>query len=85
LGRWDQAVRDVREVPRIVEKRLVDSFRDGSFQARWNTIVSEAEELGETGTEALGIAARELSIDFIETLRSVLMEREKATFARSRK
>lgn len=79
-GRHDQAVRDLREVPREVEGRLAANFHDGSFQARWDVIVTEAEAAGADGKEALSIAARELMIDFVELVRAVLLEREKATF-----
>lgn len=79
-GRHAQAVKDLREVPREVEGRLATSFNDGSFQARWDEIVLEAEAAGVDGTQALGLAARELMIDFVEALRAVLFEREKATF-----
>jgi hypothetical protein len=84
VGRHLQAVKDLREVPRELEGRLAARFNDGTFQARWDEIVIEAEAAGADGNQALGIAARELMIDFVELLRAVLFEREKAAFEQMR-
>lgn len=84
-GRHLQAFEDLREVPRELEQRIVQSLQTGSFQARWDAIVAKAEGQGLDGKAALLIAAKELTIDFVEVTRDVLFEREKATFAALRK
>jgi phenylacetate-coenzyme A ligase PaaK-like adenylate-forming protein len=84
-GRHEQAVNDLRELPREVEAHLVTAFSAGVFQERWNAIVAKAESEGVDGQAALAIAARELWIDFIEVLRATLLAREKATFERMQK
>lgn len=82
-GRHAQAKKDLRDVPREVESRLVAAFRDGTFQARWDEIVTEAEIASATGREALLKAAREMTIDFVELLREVLREREMGLFVQA--
>lgn len=57
----------------------------GEFQRRWDEIVAAAELSSDDGKVVLLNATKEVVIDFVELLRRVLAEREKATAERLQK